>query len=537
MTFKLNQNSVSRRRYGSSTSFSVPSGSSGQAPWTNTGAGGALQFYGNTQSYVQYDNNGEFNLGTGDFTIEWWQYETDTNGAPRPWSFGQYPSAQLAVSFEGSAILWGGGGVLTSFALAQPVQNTRNHFAWVRSQGFTTLWQNGQQLGGVEDTNNYNPSVPLTIGSEGAQDSISCFAGTITNFNIVNYAKYTAPFTPTNTALTFEYATNIFLLPCDTQERFANTVGNYTANPYVTGTDWVNVSPFKFPHPAFPVIPAVTGGVLSSDELYYYRTFTDSDYLSATAPVQVEALVVAGGGSGAPYMGGGGGGGGAKVFSNISLSSGSHFVQVGAGGAGATVYGSTYGPTGNVGNDSVLYAPDYSTLAVTYGGGYGGVWSTGPNGGNGGNGGGGGAGFDPNTGTVGGVSVTDYGYSGGNGSNWPNYGATNGGGGGGAGGSGSGKSGGPGLFFSEWSLATSTGDAGYYAGGGGGSGRNQPGGSGGGGGATDGGRQFSSVNYSLDAAPNTGGGSGGGAGRTNVPNGAGGSGIVIVRYLKTSVGG
>lgn len=262
MTFKLNQNSVSRRRYGSSTSFSVSSGASVQGPWTNTGAGGALVFYAATDSYVTYENNGQFNLGTGDFTIEWWQYETDSNGAPRPWSFGQYPNAQLGISFEGSAVLWGGGGVLTTFTLAQPVQNTRNHFAWVRSQGFTTLWQNGQQLGGVEDTNNYNPTSNLTIGSEGAQDTISCFGGTITNFNIVNYAKYTAPFTPTNTALSIDPNSRIFV-PATTQETWTEPYGDYIGTVIPSSNmSWAQVSPFKFPAPnplvTFPYAPVTS---------------------------------------------------------------------------------------------------------------------------------------------------------------------------------------------------------------------------------------------------------------------------------------
>lgn len=263
MTFKLNQNSVSRRRYGSSTSFSVSSGPAVQGPWTNTGAGGALVFYASTDSYVTYANNGQFDLGTGDFTIEWWQYETDSNGAPRPWSFGQYPNAQLGISFEGSAVLWGGGGVLTTFNLSQPVQNTRNHFAWVRSQGFTTLWQNGQQLGGVEDTNNYNPTSDLTIGSEGAQDTISCFGGTITNFNMVNYAKYTAPFTPTNTALSIDTNARIFI-PSTTQETWTEPYGDYTGTVIPSSNmSWAQVSPFKFPAPnplvTFPYPAAQTG--------------------------------------------------------------------------------------------------------------------------------------------------------------------------------------------------------------------------------------------------------------------------------------
>ena len=262
MTFKLNQNSVSRRRYGSSTSFSVSSGTSSQGPWTNTGAGGALVFDGTPNSYIEYENNGQFNLGTGDFTVEWWQYETDNNGAPRPWSFGAYPSAQFGVSFEGQAIVWANGGVFFTAGLLQPVQNTRNHFALVKQQGITTLWQNGQLIGSAADQNTYNLTAPLTIGSEGAPDSISCFGGTITNFNMLTYAKYSNPFIPTNTALSIDPNARIFV-PATTQELWTEPYGDYVGT-VSSGSNaaWAQVSPFKFPAPnplvTFPYAPVTS---------------------------------------------------------------------------------------------------------------------------------------------------------------------------------------------------------------------------------------------------------------------------------------
>jgi hypothetical protein len=94
------------------------------------------------------------------------------------------------------------------------------------------------------------------------------------------------------------------------------------------------------------------------------------------------------------------------------------------------------------------------------------------------------------------------------------------GGGGGAGANASGKNGGIGTAsYSSWGSATSSGQnvsgTRYYAGGGGGV-PDGIGGSGGGGG------------YSTNGTVNTGGGAGGNA---NI----GGSGIVIIRYLKSAV--
>ena len=84
-----------------------------------------------------------------------------------------------------------------------------------------------------------------------------------------------------------------------------------------------------------------------------------------------------------------------------------------------------------------------------------------------------------------------------------------------------------GLDYSTWATATSTGDGGYYAGGGGGSGYNNIGqaSAGGAGGGGDG-----TYNTNPAASPaNTGGGGAGGP-ATRI-SGAGGSGIVIIRYL------
>jgi len=227
-------------------------------PWKNNGTGGSYQFYGNVNSFINYKNQGNFNLGTGDFTIEWWQYETDENGAPRPWAFGPWPDTQLGISFENSIIVWRWGSTAT-FDYVNPVKNTSNHFALVKHQNYMYLYQNGALCGQVDDDYGYDLGYNLTLGYEGGQYDSQCFAGNITNFNIVNYAKYTEGFTPTNTALTFDWNSNVFLAPFDTQERGPNTVGPYSPSNgliFVGGNEnWTNRSPFKYPHPEFPEPP------------------------------------------------------------------------------------------------------------------------------------------------------------------------------------------------------------------------------------------------------------------------------------------
>jgi len=258
------------------------------------------------------------------------------------------------------------------------------------------------------------------------------------------------------------------------------------------------------------------GGVITYSAGYTIHTFNSSGTFSVTGNLPIQSLVVAGGGSGINNGGGGGGGGVVYKTSDVLLS-GNYPITVGNGGA-----------AGSNGQNSTFNG------ITAYGGGRGG-----PNASNGLSGGsGGGAGRD-NTG-LGGASIpgigggTYYGNAGGNGAAtiW-----SGGGGGGGAGSPGGnalggvqsaerGGAGGAGILNSISGTAT------YYAGGGGGGNEGNlnvaPGGIGGGG---NGGSNFGGQNP-VAGTPNTGGG--GGGTRNGGTGAAGGSGIVIIRYLTAS---
>lgn len=263
----------------------------------------------------------------------------------------------------------------------------------------------------------------------------------------------------------------------------------------------------------------VTGGNLSEDANYFYRTFRSSGTLTVTGgSLLTDVLVIAGGGGGGVGSGGGGGGAGGIVYlAAQSMSANRYTVTVGGGGAAATV---TLGSQG--GNSSI------NGFTTAVGGGYG----SGYNGGSGGSGGGGGG---VGAGNVGGAGTAGQGSSGGNG----NATSQSGGGGGGAtvaGGPGiigsAGAGGGGTVAYSSWASVTGTGANGYYAGGGGGGAHPSwvagLGGLGGGG-------NGAATSNAVAGVAGTGSGGGGGAGNTAYPAASGGSGLVIVRYAKTSI--
>jgi hypothetical protein len=266
-----------------------------------------------------------------------------------------------------------------------------------------------------------------------------------------------------------------------------------------------------------------TGGIITQDSNYYYHTFGNTSTFTPSRALTADILVVAGGGGGAGGDGGGAGAGGLLTFASQSLSSGTGYTcTVGAGGA----YGTNPGQGSNGGNSS------FGAISGTvYGGGGGGYSGSTPSGGSGG-----GAVGSGSVSVSGGAGTSGQGNAGG--SNYINgsYGPAGGGGGAGTAGGNAGPTtggnGGNGVtsaLLNAMALATSTGaldsSSGnyYYAGGGGGwvsGGTVGLGGKGGGGNAN--------TSSAAPATPYTGGG--GGAG---VPNGGlGGSGIIIVRYLK-----
>jgi hypothetical protein len=269
-----------------------------------------------------------------------------------------------------------------------------------------------------------------------------------------------------------------------------------------------------------PVIaPKATGGnLIENDGTYWIHTFYSTGTFTPLQGLSCDYLVVAGGAGGGNHAAGGGGagglrstvtatGGGGSLESALSVASGTAYtIQVGAGGAGLASQGASSSSAGNNGTNSV-----FSTITSTGGGGGGAIGATtGKTGGSGG--GGGGA-----TTASGGAGTANQGYAGGSAT------ASQGGGGGGAGAAGGTANGGNGVAVSITGTSTT------YAGGGGGAGSSSAG-TGGSGGGGNGGTNNATNNTAGTA--NTGGGGGGqwyspsGAG----PYGAGGSGIVIIRY-------
>jgi len=183
------------------------------------------------------DSSSHLDMGTGDFTIEWWQYARQGNSSvSRIFSIGSYTGtdpgthdngeggqdpndpnlgASIAVSIEGNNpessqafYLWinstrpHGPGVLGGHYIGDisGLFNRWAHIAVVRSltnaAGLYTVYIDGEQFGdtftGTDNLNDFGRNGPLTIGGELNPQNNTFFSGHITNFR---WTKGTARYT------------------------------------------------------------------------------------------------------------------------------------------------------------------------------------------------------------------------------------------------------------------------------------------------------------------------------------------------------
>jgi len=220
-----------------------------QPPSAPSGSGGSISFDGTQSVNLSIPNDIDFRLGTGDFTIEWFQYLTSGGGsAERIFSIGTYASASIAVSLEGSdasrifyAWLSSANNISSGNYL-----NTWNHFALCRSGTSLRVFQNGTQIGTTltNSTNFADATNALRIGNETTTSTVAAYKGYITNFRWVKgSALYTTNFAKPTAPLTAVSGTKLLLLASTsgTATTDSSGLGKTVTN---NGTTWTSLNPF-----------------------------------------------------------------------------------------------------------------------------------------------------------------------------------------------------------------------------------------------------------------------------------------------------
>jgi Concanavalin A-like lectin/glucanases superfamily len=155
-------------------------------------------------NYISVPGSSAFAFGTGDFTIEWFQYETVAASYPRLFWYtstagASYPT--MGMSLEGTAYFWNSPSGLTAMGSHGTLLSTWIHFAIVRISSKLYFYKNGTLIstsGGITNTTNFtDTSSTFYIGtkSNGGMQSEQ-FSGSITSFRVCNgLGVYTGNFT------------------------------------------------------------------------------------------------------------------------------------------------------------------------------------------------------------------------------------------------------------------------------------------------------------------------------------------------------
>lgn len=187
---------------------------------------GSVLFGGSTSvGFITVADNAALQMGSGDFTWEWWWYPTSLTGYQTPIDKGYTGTGGLLFQTgngDGKLIVYASGSAAFTSTTAVTVNNWK-HIALVRSGTTLTLYQGGVSVGSATNSTNFNATDQLVIGANGLKTGSATLGqypivGNISNLRIVKgTAVYTAAFTPPTRQLSAIPKTS--LLTCQHSDR------------------------------------------------------------------------------------------------------------------------------------------------------------------------------------------------------------------------------------------------------------------------------------------------------------------------------
>ena len=205
---------------------------------SNASEARSVDFDGN--DYLSLASSADFNMGSGDFTLEGW-VKWDTVSGVRVVLNGRglNSSGGPVIYSNGTNLVFGGGASITASGVLNKGQ--WYHVAGTKSGSTSRLFLNGNLVGTSTASYSYSADTPFVIGNSHANEY---FDGKVSNARVVKgTAVYTSSFKPPTEPLTNISGT--VLLCCNNSSTTGKTVGpTITANGDPTAsTD----SPFDDP--------------------------------------------------------------------------------------------------------------------------------------------------------------------------------------------------------------------------------------------------------------------------------------------------
>ena len=233
----------------------------------------SLYFRGTVNSYISIPNNTSLNFEAGDFTVEWFQYQMDSNQFPRIFQKGTLEdnTVSIGVSIEGGVFYywrnnaWSRVTTLTSAMY----KNKWVHFAICRSSGITKIYMNGVSIFTLADTYNYTNTENLLISNESSLAANTAFGGYMYYFHYIKgVAKYTANFT-VSTAMVTAIPETVLLLTADGA---SGSLGNTVTNNAETFAIVPELSLPPPPPTPQSVPPRFMHALFTDNSRVYYKT-------------------------------------------------------------------------------------------------------------------------------------------------------------------------------------------------------------------------------------------------------------------------
>jgi len=168
------------------------------------GGGNSYQFSSSVNSYITTPGSNDWAVGTGDFTVEWFSYQTTTAQFQRIFTVGDFPNIKIGVSIESATFYYWANNSFRYSSASSTTTNTWYHFAVVRQSGITKVYRDGTLRGSqITDTNDITDNATtFVVGNTNTFATNAAFVGYITNFRFIKgLAVYTGNFTKPTSVL------------------------------------------------------------------------------------------------------------------------------------------------------------------------------------------------------------------------------------------------------------------------------------------------------------------------------------------------
>jgi hypothetical protein len=248
--------------------------------------------YFDGSSSFSLSNNAALDMGTGDFTLEFWVFSTDASidsQYRRFFATGTNSTSSIQVGHIAATsgiVAYTADDSTLIITGTTNVLNTWAHIAVVRQSGTVKLYVNGTSEGTPITDSNSKTTSNFTVGRyPGASGYLK---GNLSNLRLVKgTAVYTSNFTPSTTPLTA--ITNTSLLTCQSNRFIDNSTNNFT----LTLNSTPSVERFNPFGASTAYSTAVIGGSAYFDGSSQLSFSTNAGYAFGTGDFTVECFYYA----------------------------------------------------------------------------------------------------------------------------------------------------------------------------------------------------------------------------------------------------